>query len=302
VSEVFFLKIVKVSNFIISLRKLKALLRRVVAKILLPIFNSKTKIYNGIGGLKYHCYSSSALDNHIISKGIIPEYICCTDQLTFPKNSVMFDVGANAGFISCVLASKYAFHGQVHAYEPDPQNINQLEKNKDLNKLDNLVIHKIALQEDHAKAETTFYIRRLVDGDFNENRGLSSILKISHGTVSEEKVDCSTIDNEIARLGLRRLDFLKIDVEGAEFSVLQGGERAISKFHPVIQYEYSNAIDKLAGVNNTELSFKFLERLGYIQYLIKDELSLVPLLNVDKIINNVNILCFYHTKLPSFLK
>ncbi len=55
-------------------------------------------------------------------------------------------------------------------------------------------------------------------------------------------------------------------------------------------------------MNNTELSFKFLERLGYIQYLIKDELSLVPLLNVDKTINNVNILCFHHTKLPSFLK
>ncbi len=226
----FFLKIVKAANFIISLRKLKSLLRRVVAKILLPIFNSKTKIYNGIGGLKYHCYSSSALDNHIISKGIIPEYIYCTDKLAFPKKSVMFDVGANAGFISCVLAIKYAFEGKVHAYEPDPQNINQLEKNKDLNKLDNLIIHKIALQEDHAKAETSFYIRRLVDGDFNENRGLSSILKISHGNVSEEKVDCSTIDNEIARLGLKRLDFLKIDVEGGGFLFSKGTKERYQNF------------------------------------------------------------------------
>jgi FkbM family methyltransferase len=292
----------KKSKFISSLKIFKSLLISISAKILLPILNKKTKIHHGIGGLKYHIYSSSALDKHIVSNGILPEYICCTNQLKFASDSVMFDIGANAGFVSCVLATKYAINGQVHAYEPDNQNMQQLEKNRELNSLSNLTTHKIALQDDHNKTKTTFYIRRLVDSDFNENRGLSSTLKIPLGQISEREVDCSTLDNEVLRLGINRLDFIKIDVEGGEFPVLKGAENAITKFHPVIQWEYSNAIDELAKVNNTEQSFNFLKSLGYLQYQIKDEQFLIPLLNVDKAISNVNILCFHNTKIPVFLQ
>ena len=147
----------------------------------------------------------------------------------------------------------------------------------------------------------SFYIRRLVDGDFNENRGLSSIFNIPLGNVGGEEVNCSTVDNEIERMGIEKLDLLKIDVEGGEYYVLKGAKKTIEKFHPVIQYEYSTVIDKLSNLNNTELSFNLLKDHGYLQYLIKDETLLIPIRNVDKNIDNANILCFHKDNLNQYI-
>jgi hypothetical protein len=50
-------------------------------------------------------------------------------------------------------------------------------------------------------------------------------------------VDVQTLDGLCERAGLTRLDFIKIDVEGAELHVLEGGERSIAAFRPAILVE-----------------------------------------------------------------
>jgi hypothetical protein len=50
-------------------------------------------------------------------------------------------------------------------------------------------------------------------------------------------VRCATVDSEIQRLGLERLDFIKIDVEGFELQALAGAENTIRQMRPKIMFE-----------------------------------------------------------------
>jgi FkbM family methyltransferase len=292
----------KKTKLVLYIKKIKNFLIKAFARLLIFFFNKKPKVYKSIYGLKFFCFPFSALDNHIINDGIVLDYICLTNDLSFDKNSVMFDVGANVGFISCILARKYDYVGQIHSFEPDSQNYAQFEQNLKLNNLKNIFIHKIALQDDHNKIETKFHIRRLIDNDFNENRGLSSLKNIKLGNVREDNVTSSTIDNEFIRLKLSRFVFLKIDVEGSEFNVLKGGEKSIKKYLPVILYEYSNTIDELTNTKNTVKAYNFLNKLGYLQYYIEEEKFLIPLNKPNRKISDVNVICFHKSKLPNFIK
>lgn len=141
-----------------------------------------------------------------------------------PSDGVILDVGANAGLLTLVFAKQYVPRGLVYAYEPDQQIFSQLQKNVEINRLKNVQTYAIALQDDQARDRISFHIRRAIDGDGHENQGLSSLMPLSLHHQSTENVAASTIDREVQRHDLHRLDLLKIDVEGAELLVLGGPE------------------------------------------------------------------------------
>jgi hypothetical protein len=84
----------------------------------------------------------------------------------------------------------------------------------------------------------------------------------------ELKVRCDTLDNLVP--ADRHIDFMKVDVEGAEVLVLQGATNLIARCKPVILFECTP--DGLKGANQTaaEIYDDFTQRLGYRVYLIKD--------------------------------
>ena len=274
------------------LRSIKRFVIALLARIQNIFLNSAPIVVVGCYDIKYSCYKRSALDAHIIKKGILPEYLCTTSNLKLPKQSVIFDVGANVGYVSFVLAKKYAELGSVHAFEPDLSNIKQFKRNLALNSIDNLYLHEYALQDRDDIDALKFNIRRLIDGDFNENRGISTIANIGLGKVGEVEVLASTIDRQVEKLNLKRLDLIKIDVEGVESLVIKGGLGAIQKFHPIIQYEFSRVLDNLSRSNNAIESFGLIKSLGYKQFAIKNEVELVPLDDIDIQMSDTNVLCF----------
>jgi len=76
-----------------------------------------------------------------------------------------------------------------------------------------------------------------------------------------EKIDIITLDS----LNLPGLDFLKIDVEGAEGLVIQGASETIRKYKPVIFFEHNyQTIDpKVLGLHHVPTPFEALVKLGY---------------------------------------
>jgi hypothetical protein len=75
-----------------------------------------------------------------------------------------------------------------------------------------------------------------------------------------------TIDS----LNLERVDYMKIDVEGAEHLVIAGAERTIKKFKPVIYFEDLNSLDseyiQKIGASNIPNSFELLKSYGYSNF------------------------------------
>lgn len=263
----------------------------------------KSYVTTSLYGIKYLINPNSSLDTIIQKEGTLHDWNILKKLDTILRDdSVIFDIGANVGHLSLLFAKKLAPHGNVFCYEPDQENREQLTKNKDLNALKNITILPYALQDNHEVVELEFSIRRSIDGDGNQNRGLSSLKKINKFTKDILQVPASTIDNECKRLGVAHLDFIKIDVEGAEYMVLQGGEESLRKYKPVIQYEYSNVLDALMKENNTTLSFNFLQGLGYKQLYEKEAGILTELKTPDPSMKDVNMVCFHQDAIPQNLQ
>jgi FkbM family methyltransferase len=138
--------------------------------------------------------------------------------------ATVYDIGANVGIYTLLSSSRVGGSGAVYAFEPLERNLAYLRKHVVLNKLQNCTIVEQAIG--NREGERLF---SAIGGDF-------CAAKFSpDGDVS---VPTTTLDACI--YGAKRFrppDVLKIDVEGAEFEVLQGAARAISEFCPMIFVE-----------------------------------------------------------------
>lgn len=269
--------------------------RNMKKKIKLYLFKDLPSfVFEGRNGVKYNCSPNSALDTVIIQNGIAHDWICNSEDELLKSSSTIFDIGANAGHVGIALSSRYCRNGGiVYAFEPDPENFKRLTENIKLNPFLKIHAKPIALQDDHKLDFSPFNIRRAVDNDKNMNFGLSSLVDISLHKRSKINVKTSTIDNEVKKLGIKKIDFIKIDVEGAENLVLRGGIETIRRDHPIIQYEYSNVIDRMTNCTNTIDCYNLLKAEGYVQYVIRDESHLEILPSPDQKMKDANILCFY---------
>ena len=150
-------------------------------------------------------------------------------------DSVALDIGANIGVTSAIL-SQHLSEGYIFAFEPGASIFRALQTNIETNRLTNVKAFNMAV------AETSGAVL------FSENSAYGSISK--SGTETR-----STSVDDIAA-DLKRLDFIKIDVEGFEKNVLLGAKETISKFNPVIYMEY-NPWCQL--VNSRTSPFEFAE-------------------------------------------
>jgi FkbM family methyltransferase len=128
------------------------------------------------------------------------------------------DVGAHIGYYTLIAARLVGDTGRVHSFEPGRKMRAQLDANVARNDLHNVEIHPEALAEQ--TGEVGFYPSALAS-----NQGISSIIASGDGRAAPVTVPSLNIDDFVSRLGGRRIDLLKMDIEGAELQVIRGGER-----------------------------------------------------------------------------
>ncbi len=153
------------------------------------------------------------------------------------KPSVLFDVGANIGDWS-LAAAELVPNAHLHAFEITPATAEALAVNAAPFGA-RLTIHPFGLG-DH-EGEITVY---LSPRDDTANSTLRDAVAISSdgnddATIAEVAARITTGDAFLAEHGIAHLDFLKIDVEGAEFSVLSGFQNAFARNAiDLVQFEY----------------------------------------------------------------
>ncbi len=128
------------------------------------------------------------------------------------KDDTCVDVGANIGIYS-VLMAKMASGGQVHAFEPVPLNGKILALNLEVNRVRNVQIHGCVLSE--AAGPVEFSVSS--DGAY------SSIKATGQRSQTEVLALQAVRLDDLFFRERRRVDLIKIDVEGAELMVLRGG-------------------------------------------------------------------------------
>ena len=127
--------------------------------------------------------------------------------------SIVVDVGANIGLHTLNMARIVGNTGQVFAFEPDPSNFEILRKNVKINNYQNIILEEKAVGDKHGRVI-------LYQSDHPGNHRLFPQTKQAKGEVEVEltSLDKYFIDSNLAE----KISFIKIDVEGLEFSVLNG--------------------------------------------------------------------------------
>jgi len=156
---------------------------------------------------------------------------------TITNDDVVYDIGANVGFytlIASFLAKK------VYAFEPLPKNIAYLKEHIALNNRRNVEVLPFAVADVNSKVS------------FLE--GSSSL----DGKIGDGKmfVDCITLD----KLSITPPTIIKIDVEGKELELLEGGKNLLMKYKPKL----------FLATHNDELKSNCMEFLKKVGYEIKE--------------------------------
>jgi FkbM family methyltransferase len=145
------------------------------------------------------------------------------------KASVIFDVGANMGNYTKSISEFLS--ATIYCFEPSTYVFQKLQQN--VSHYKNVHCFKIALSDKEGTA--TLYSRE-------SNHEVSSLINTSidkYGKTTIETVFITTLDNFCSHNNIDQIDFLKIDVEGYELSVLNGAKNMLYKKKIIfIQFEF----------------------------------------------------------------
>ena len=191
-----------------------------------------------------------------------------------PKESLLgktiFDVGAHIGYSSIYFAEIVGKKGQVLAFEPNTYNKERFEKNlKENTELAKRIdIRNIAVSD--KKGETEFIFSSEVDngpssGSFIDNAHTfweKSIYEKKIG-FTRVKVNTDSIDG-IVESSKTKPYLIKIDVEGAEYLVIEGAKKTLSTIRPILLIEIHSIFNMLKVCQS-------LESLQYKIHLIHEE-------------------------------
>ena len=154
-----------------------------------------------------------------------------------------YDVGANVGIYALLASIRVGTSGKVYAFEPVERNLQYLRRHMKLNEVQNCCVLKAAVSNTEGS-------RRFSSASWDSSMGRLS-------PDGEIEVPSFTLDGCV--YGEKRFsppNVIKIDVEGAELEVLEGADRAITEFHPVIFVE-------VHGVQQHATCRAFLAAKGY---------------------------------------
>lgn len=128
------------------------------------------------------------------------------------RGDIALDIGAHVGYYTLLFAELVGPDGRVYAFEPNPDMMKVLKFNVKSNGFENVTFIQKAASDFTGK--TRLYVPEVTDtASLNPMTGVRKIIEIESVRVDD--------------LNIGQIDFVKIDVEGAEFRVLKGMDEAL---------------------------------------------------------------------------
>lgn len=168
-------------------------------------------------------------------------------------NHTVFDLGANTGIHALLFSKLIGKGGHLIAFEPVPDNIEEITHNLKINNFENCKIEKIAVS--NYEGETVF--------NLGVNHKTGSLMGNDHENGRTINVQVSTLDKYCESKNIKP-DFIKIDIEGGEKEALAGFNGFVSQSYPIIYVE-SHTLENELAIG------KFLSQHNYVVYRIKKD-------------------------------
>lgn len=187
---------------------------------------------------------------------------------------VCMDIGANAGLFTLLMATRVGDKGRIYAFEPTVATFQWLQKNIMLNALRNVVAENMAVTERSGNVE--FHIG---PSDLCVYNSISAVVHpcAKSGQFSQIMVPAVSIDDYCANNDIRRVDCVKIDVEGAEFKVLEGMRRVLGENPQIVLLIEFNRITTDACGDSIDDMAAWLGAMGFRLFVIQAKGDLRPI-------------------------
>ncbi len=209
---------------------------RLILKIITYMFRSDFVEVQGHnmflhpGGEDYSLYGVyGELDTEIVKREI-------------KKGDIVVDIGASIGYFTLIFARAVGDDGKVFAFEPRPERFELLKKNVEINGYRNVTLENMAVMKHTGKSD--FYYSK------NEKTGFKFAVSKEQSVNITEKGTAKTIrlDDYFDKKNLsNKINFIKSDVDGPEFSVLQSADSILKNKSLKIFFEWDPEYIKVAG-------------------------------------------------------
>ena len=162
---------------------------------------------------------------------------------------IVFDIGANIGEWTLTMANGVGAQGRVYSFEPTPFLFDALNKTVAANQFNQVTVSPYALSDESKTKD--FYIQydenELLDARLSRlgfPADLADLkLKTDGKKAKKIQVKTTTLDEFAVKEKLERLDFIKIDAEGYESLIVEGGLAVLKKFQPNLILECGGVYD-----------------------------------------------------------
>jgi FkbM family methyltransferase len=173
----------------------------------------------------------------------------------------VLDIGANLGWYTIKMSRLVGHEGSVTSFEPRPDLAQMLKKTIVENGAQNVTMHQCALADKNSQT----YIAFPPD---DPNPAGSAIFDCPPSHYISHVVEMKTLDSIV---GDSHVDFIKIDVEGAEPLVFSGGARTLERCRPVILSEINqDCLQRISNMSGAEYAER-LRSLGYDVFCIAED-------------------------------
>lgn len=181
-----------------------------------------------VGNIRFRVYpAENHADRVIAGRGQLPEIPerRLISRMISP-GIVFVDIGANIGIYSLFVAASCGDSARIVAFEPHPRTFAKLQYNCAANRFESITCINSGIGPQDGEA-TLFF-------DGGGNIGGASMLREAAGKEVSSRVSIGRLDSHLHRLGLSRIDLLKIDIEGFEDRALMPflSEAANSRLFP----------------------------------------------------------------------
>lgn len=215
-------------------------------------------------GRQFSINLTSGMDTTVFFFGEYEQHLTDIVAGLLRKGDVCLDVGANFGWYSTLFYKHCGAGGAVHSFEPMPETFRQLERNyKLMGAPENVFLNNLALGD---QADTINI--NLFEG---EPAGHASISAEGHAGAVAFECEMITLDSYLETHDLGDVNFVKLDVEGAELLFFNGAEKLFGqKKPPIFLVEMALATSKNFGYIPNDLIEFVRERAAYDFYAVDE--------------------------------
>lgn len=235
--------------------------------------------YSGKFNLKMKFKTEDTVGREIFKKGTYEDEnsYFLINHLQLNAGDTFMDIGGNIGWYSILLDKSFP-NIQIYSFEPEPVNADCFRYNMKLNNSENIDLVEKGVSD--ISGYKTMYVYK------NSNKGRNSLLPINNfGTIEIEVV---SLDNFVKDKHVKKVKFIKIDIEGYEYFALKGAQNTLAKTELLLM-EFAPTFMRKGNINPDDV-LSFLAKQKFKPYVLENgQLNKLPFEQLIQHEKNIDI-------------